>query len=922
MSELKPNKMMQPKQRLFTATLLLVWGFCAGLPTSSAQGFLNQRLDFEAENQTLGSTLLSLSKACGTAIGFSESIFEKPVQVSFSAKNERLSAILDGLLGGTGVGWRESAGQIVLFKKPPPELPVFGFVEDAETGERLTGAVVADLATGRVAVTNSYGFFSLRVPAGQTARLAAHFVGFGKKEISISPVAASKRPLILALKARAGLPEIVVSSDSVAKSSTRFFSTKKEENLARLPIARLPSLAGEPDLMRGAALLPGIGSSIDGLGGWSVRGGDADQNWVVIDDALVFNPGHGLGLFSIFDPEAVRSAQLWKGDAPARLGGSASSVFEVRTREGNVFRPSASASVGWLAGQILLETPLQKERGAVLFSARKSFLSPIFKRMSRREAEADGVSGQSDYGFYDLNFKINWSFGPKNRVYLSLFSTGDRFSDSSLAHQVFSQPDSLPFSFSVFSQSEQSWRNRFASLRWNHLFSEKCFSNTTLTASRFDLRSSAREKVALDGQTYDFPNQALSQTELRDYAAKMDVDWLAGERVTVRGGGQVSLTQVLPFFYYANGTLPQVAWVEYEGSAQTLSRGSGLNFENGLTLALHGEADWSPRQNIRLRAGFRAESFSNGGRIWFLPQPRLFFEKQWKKGFSSWVSFSSMAQSLRTVSPNSVESLGDIWLLSSEGLPPQRVEQAVFGAGVTRRDWALRVEFFAKKMRNVEEYFLDWSQQDSVLFLLPEEIVEYEDGLRQWEKEIEIGRGRAFGAELLAEKKTGRTTGWLALTVGRSERKFKKLSQNRWFPARFDRLAHLKIAAIHQLNAHFSVSAAWQYATGDAISSLLIFNDHKVRLLDLHRGGIPTERLGYGDFRQPAQHRLDVALQYRWQMGRFTQCISLGAYNVYGQKNRHYTFWVLSEMDEFGQMVQTRVNGLPFLPYLTWSGRF
>lgn len=281
-----------------------------------------------------------------------------------------------------------------------------------------------------------------------------------------------------------------------------------------------------------------------------------------------------------------------------------------------------------------------------------------------------------------------------------------------------------------------------------------------------------------------------------------------------------------------------------------------------------------------------------------------------------------MAQSLRTVSPNSVESLGDIWLLSSEGLPPQRVEQAVFGAGVTRRDWALRVEFFAKKMRNVEEYFLDWSQQDSVLFLLPEEIVEYEDGLRQWEKEIEIGRGRAFGAELLAEKKTGRTTGWLALTVGRSERKFKKLSQNRWFPARFDRLAHLKIAAIHQLNAHFSVSAAWQYATGDAISSLLIFNDHKVRLLDLHRGGIPTERLGYGDFRQPAQHRLDVALQYRWQMGRFTQCISLGAYNVYGQKNRHYTFWVLSEMDEFGQMVQTRVNGLPFLPYLTWSGRF
>ncbi len=907
--------MSKPKTHFIVACILL----CAASVSSTAQGIFNQRLDFEARDLPIGPALLNLSRASGVIIGFSEAIFEKPVRVNFSARNERLSVILDALLESTGTGWRESGGQVLLFKKTPPEISLYGFVEDAESGERLAGAVVADLTHGHAVRTNGYGFFSLSIPAGEDARLAAHFLGFEKVEIKVSGKKAAQKPLFLALKPRADLAEVVIFADSTERSSLTPVFTKKEENLMQVPLGLLTALGGEPDLMRGAALLPGIGSSVDGLGGWSVRGGDLDQNRMVVDDALVFNPGHGLGLFSIVSPSAVRSAQIWKGDAPARLGGSAASILEVRTREGNVFRPAAAASLGWLAGEILLEMPLKNERGAVLFSGRKSFVSPIFKIVTRRDPETDGVGGESDYTFSDAHFKINWSFDARNRLFLSLFATGDRFSDSLSFSESFASDSLTTFDFSVVSNSSDSWRNRFAALRWNHIFSEKCFANTTLTASRFYLRATTRETVTFDGDIFETPEQSLSQTDLRDFSVKTDLDWLPGENLVLRAGAQFSRTDVLPFYFRGAGQFPE--WAYDPDDAETLSPGRDLQFESGLTLAGYGETEFSPRQDLRFRLGFRGEVYINAEKTRFLPQPRLYAEKKWRNGFSNWLSFHSMAQTLRTVSPNTIESLGDLWLLASEYLPPQRAHQVGAGVGWERRDWALRLDFFAKKMTNIEEYFFDWTGQDTVYY----NDITYQNGIRQWENEIETGRGRAFGAEFFAEKKSGRTTGWLALTLGRSERKFEKLSRGRWFPARFDRLVNLKIAAIHRFSDRFSVSAVWQFASGDAISRLLIFSDAKnprVRLVDLHRGNFPVTRFGNGDFRQSAQHHLDVSLQYQWKKGRFEQAVSLGVYNVYRQKNRHFTYWRVAETNGFPAEVETPVFGLPFLPHLTWRGSF
>lgn len=920
---------MTQKQLFFAALSSFALFFCAEPSQVSAQSILAQRLDFEATDQPVGEALISLSRASGTAIGFSEQIFERSLRVRVSVRNERLSAILDRVLEGSGIGWREAEGQILLFKKPPPERTLSGFVEDATSGERLVGAFVMDLASGRSATSNGYGFFSLRLPGGKSARLMVSMLGFQLAQLQLS--AGPDQRIRLPLQPlTSSLSDVEVSSDSV-EARLRAFFPKKEENLARMPLHLLPMLGGEADLMRAASLLPGIESSLDGLGGWSVRGGDVDQNLVMVDDAVVFSPSHGLGLFSVFNPDIVRSARLWKGDAPARFGGRASSALDVRTREGNMQQPAGSVSVGWMAVRASLEVPLKKDRGAVLFSARRSLVGPILEHFTEKSKSKDGVSGSTGYHFADFNLKVNWSLNDRNRVYLSLYEGRDFFSDRNryAVPDSFGDPTALPSA--IVTTTTYDWKNRFGALRWNHLFSEKCFSNTTLTASRFTLNSSSEVGFEVDGQPIIFPEgvySTTSNTQLYDFSLRQDVDWFATERLTLRGGAQASALRVLPFLYFGNPMdLPY--WAVLDSNGHVIASPE-LDYERGLTLAAHGEAEWMPTQDWRLRAGLRAETFSSGGTTRFLPQPRLYAERKWKGGWFASASWSEMAQVLRTVSPSVLESTNDVWLMSSPTLPPQRTSQMTAGLGWVGRGWAVRAEFFQKKMRNVEEYNASWyTVEDSLFFLDPDQFVRYYQGVRSWENEVELGEGRATGIEFLLEKTTGRTTGWVSWTMSRSQRRFDALNNGQWFAARFDRPHNLKAVVVHRAGKHFSVSANWHLAAGDAVSSMLVYNtsspfgqpSNRVRLLDLHQGNLQADRLGFGDFRQPWQHRLDVSATWQWAWGRSKHQVSVGAYNVYNRANPHFTYWTASENWE--EVMQKRtVNGLPLLPHLTWGVQF
>ncbi|HND87329.1 MAG TPA: TonB-dependent receptor plug domain-containing protein [Saprospiraceae bacterium] len=903
---------------------------CAVPHRGSAQSILSQRLDFEAQDQPIGEALLALSRASKTTIGFSEHIFERPLRVRVSAHDECLSAIMDRVLDGTGIGWKESGGQILLFKKTPSERTLCGFVEDANSGERLLGAFVMDLVSGRSVTSNDYGFFSLRVPGGQPAQLLISMLGFQLARLQVAP--GPDRHIRLALQpATAHLSDLNVSSDSV-EGRLRAFFPKKEENVVRMPIDRMAALGGETDIMQAAALLPGIGSSLDGLGGWSVRGGDVDQNLVMVDDAVVFSPSHGLGLLSVLNPDIVRSARLWKGDAPARLGGRASSILDVRTREGNMQRVAGSVSMGWMAARASLELPLAKNRGSLLLTARQSLAGPLLERSTRKSKSQQGWGGYSRYDFSDLNLKANWIFGPSNRLYLSFSQGRDRFSDQTEYNYIFadSASGSVYVSFKTIPSNNYRWQNRYGTLRWNHLYSDRCFSNTTITASQFFLRSVTSLRFEGSSDILFPPEDDLSttsNTQLYDYTLRHDVDWFATERLTLRGGLQASLLRLLPFLYWGNSAQDTPDWVTVDstGEAQASTR---LPYERGLTLVAHGEAEWMPHPDWRLRAGLRAETFSSQQTTHFLPQPRLYAEHKWGKGWFASASWNATAQALRTVSPNVLESTHDLWLMASPALPPQRTTQWSAGLGWAGKGWALRAEAFVKKMRNVEEYHIRWfdgRDSTSSTWVDPSQLVEYDEGLRAWENEVALGKGRAWGTEVTLEKTAGRTTGWISWTAGRSERRFETLNEGKWFAARFDRAHYLKAVLLHRFGKHLSASGTVHLASGDAISRLVLHSadntSSHLRLIQLHQGNLDSKRLGYGDFRQPTQHRLDLSATWAFDWGKTKHRICVGAYNAYNRSNTHFTYWQPSA--QWGlPPLKKNVKGLPLLPHLSWGMRF
>ncbi len=914
-----------PASSIKIGTFVLVI-LIAGASRACAQSVFSQRIDFEAKNLSLPEALIQLSKASGIAIGFSDAMMGSSSRVQIALKNERLSTILNKILENSGLGWRESGGQILLYRLPPPEQILSGFIEDATNGERIVGALVSEINTGRSSTTNAYGFFSLRVPKGAPVFLVTTMLGFQSARTMLAATNVQKQ-LTLALQPIVTTMQAVeVSGDSLAEQSKPLF-IRKEENIARLPIFQMPALGGEADLMRAAAFLPGIESSIDGLGGWSVRGGETDQNLVLMDDAVVFNPVHGMGLFSAFNPDIVRSARLWKGDAPARLGGGASSAWDVRTKEGNMQRVAGAASLGWLAGRISLELPL-KEKGAMLFSARRSLAGPVIQHFTQKQIEQENSAVNTNFYFSDLNWKSNWVFNNRNRLYISLYNGHDSFRDDNKDDLIYYQDTfgvfPLPFSLKIKSENRCRWNNRFASLRWNHLFSDNFFANTTFTASRFLIKSTSTQKVEQSGFAGPPESEELrsiSQTQLYDYSLKSDWDWYYSDKLNLRGGIQVSSMRILPFYYfgYANAPLPKS--VEYDENGD-LTFSDEVVYENGLLTAVYGESEWRPGPAWRIRTGLRTDVFHNRGQTRVIPQPRISVEKKLAHGMTFMGSLNRNAQMLRAVSPNVIESTNDFWLMANPKLAPQNNWQLTSGLGWEDKTWSIRAEGYIKKLNNIEEYTIkmDTFSSDTIYYF---DTLTYRGGFRSWEREIALGQGRAMGLELLLEKKIGRTRGWISWTLSRSLRQFDDLNEKQWFPARLDRLQNLKIVVIHQFGPHLSVSANWQMASGDAISSLYVSpqGPGQKRLLDFYKIGIQADRLGYGDYRQACQHRLDLAINGQWKSGKLAHQLTLGCYNAYARSNTYFTFWTVTG-DWNVDISQEKIRGLPFLPHLSWSIRF
>jgi len=715
-----------------------------------------------------------------------------------------------------------------------------GTVQDATSGENLTGATVRvrelpGVGTG----ANAYGFFTLTVPAG-TYTLEASFVGYATQQRQLT-ITASQR-LDFKLKPSGNdLSEVVVTGRSTDANISK--AQMGVETLDLKQIAKVPVLFGEKDVIKTLTLLPGIKSAGEGSSGFSVRGGAVDQNLILLDEAPVYNASHLLGFFSTFNSDAIKDLTVFKGGMPAQYGGRLSSVVDIKMKDGNNQQLHGSGGIGLIASRLALEGPIVKDKGSFIVTARRTY-ADVFLKLSKNE----NTKNSSLY-FYDVNAKANYALNDRNRLYFSAYLGRD--------------------ALGLANTFGQYYGNQTATLRLNHLFSDRVFSNTSLIYSKYDY------EIDITSNAQNF--KIISK--IQDLNLKQDFEFTPSTTQTVRFGAQAIYHTITPGYVVAdagasvnstadrtNYSLETAAYASHEWQATPR-----LNFTTGLRLSgfsLLGPGTYSTYD----AAGtvLTATPYDKKGeflKTYVRLEPRFSTSFQLNEASQLKAGYARNVQNLHLLSNSSTALPTDLYVPTTFNVKPETSDQVSAGYYRTLgkdKTYSLVVETYYKALQNQ---------------------IDYRDGTQlrgnfDVEASLLYGIGRAYGIEFLVRKDVGRLTGWLGYTLSKSQRQFAEINGGSWFNARQDRPHDLSVVAIYQLNSKWSFSGTFLASTGNAAT----FPVGKYVV-----AGQVVSRYGERNAdRQPGYRRLDLGATYEkpGQEGhRFHSSWSFSIYNALGREN-------------------------------------
>lgn len=652
-----------------------------------------------------------------------------------------------------------------------------GYIKDAGSGETLIGAavVVVELGTGTVA--NPYGFYSLTLAPGEYT-VEYRFVGYQTMKEKISLLANLKKDIELKVAADE-LEEVVVMAIGEDDRISNL-----EMGVNRLDVKtlqRLPNLLGEVDVIRSIQLLPGVSTVGEGAAGFNVRGGGVDQNLVLLDEAPVYNASHLFGFFSVFNPDAVKDVKLIKGGIPAQYGGRLSSILDVRMREGNNKRFASEGGIGAIFSRLTLEAPIIKDKASFIVAGRRSYADVL-----ARPFLGDNLSGSQFY-FYDLTAKVNYNINEKNRIYLSGYFGRD----------VFSFGDDIAF----------NWGNATTSFRWNHLFSDRLFSNVTVFYSNYVYSLGFGDRVR---DQFDWNSRIIN------YSIKPEFTYFLNPRNTLTFGGQTLLytfepgnATLLSDGEFNDFSLDKKYALEsaiYFGNEQTFSNRFSMQYGFRLSHFLYmgpGDAftflDVPP--NTR-RPVTGAETFRSWEPIqaYIEPEPRVSMRYQLNGNSSLKAGYNRMAQYIHLISNGVAASPLDVWTPSSNNIRPQTANQVSLGYfhNFKNNTFETSVEVYYKNFENLVDYI------DGADLLLN----------RFLEGDLLPGIGRAYGAEFYVKKNGGKVNGWISYTIARSERKIEGINLGEWYPNRFDQAHNLRLIGFWEPGKRWSFSSSFTFLTG------------------------------------------------------------------------------------------------------------
>ncbi len=753
---------------------------------------------------------------------------------------------------------------------------VSGRITEKGSGETLIGVnvYIPDLKVGTV--SNAYGFYSITFNTSAEVNIVFSYVGFTSQSITIAP--GETKELNIILSSSVDLKEVVIIDSAYKKVSDH-----AQMSNFQLPVEyvkEIPAVLGEKDVFKALQLLPGVQKGNEGSSGLYVRGGGPDQNLIILDDATVYNANHLFGFFSLFNGDALKSIELIKGGFPARYGGRLSSVVDMNMKDGNREKICGEAGIGFISSKATIEGPIIKNKSSFLVSGRRTYIDALMRPMMSKER------GTFGYYFYDFNAKVNYEIDNKKRIYLSGYFGRDKFH--------FSESSNWSSGYTRL-KAGLFWENSTATLRWNHIFSNRLFSNASFIFSNYGLKIYEEEKYTSSRFSLNY------SSGIRDFGVKYDLTFYPNTVHTLRYGIQSTWHRFKP----------SAVVLEITSSNEYFSEISSIHtIEN--SVYFEDELKWNRwRGNI----GFRAFDFITNSCHYIRPEPRLSFGYMLTEQSSLKASWTIMNQSVHLLSNTGMGLPTDLWVPSTKNLKPQNSWQAAIGyARDLPKGFTLTAEAYYKKSNDVIGY------REGASFLMindPSDANQF-----KWEDNITTGQGWSYGGELLLQKRIGKWTGWIGYTLSWTELQFDEINSGHKFYAKYDRRHDISVVNMLKLNDFISLSCVWVYSSGNALNLPIETYD-----------AIPDygNNLGFVDnlftyyygpknsFRLKPYHRLDISLQHSKQNLKSIHTWEIGVYNAYNRRNPYFYY---IDMSFSGENQLKQVSLFPLIPSFSYNIKF
>jgi CarboxypepD_reg-like domain/TonB-dependent Receptor Plug Domain len=760
---------------------------------------------------------------------------------------------------------------ICISSKAQDKFTISGTVSSAKTGETLIGASIRIVNTSFGTVSNEYGFFSITLMPG-TYSIEVTSIGLepSVQEITLDKNIKLKIPLA---DASAQMSEVTVRSVPKGRSITS--PQMGVEHLTANEIKGIPALFGEKDVLKAIQLLPGIQSAGDGNSGFYVRGGAADQNLILLDEAPVYNASHLLGFFSTFNPDAVKDITVYKGGMPAQYGGRLSSVVDVTMNDGNNQDYKVSGGVGLISAKLNVEGPIQKSKSSFLVTGRRTY-ADVFLKLSKDSSLKD-----DKLYFYDLNAKMNYELGKNDKLFLSGYFGRDDLGFGS--------------TFGL------NWGNATATLRWNHVFNDKLFSNTSLIYSDYD------DKITINTGAID----ANIFSQIKDWNLKEELQLFLNNKNNIRFGFNTILHTMRPG--------------EVSSASGSSINSSSLQDRYSWENAIYASDTWQASEKINVTYGARLTAFSILGKgdfynidssgkvtdtLHYSPgqfvktylnlEPRLAISYVFNPSTSIKASYVRNVQNLHLISNSTAALPTDKWVASTNIIKPEISDQVALGyyKDLANSKYELTIETYYKALQNQ---------------------IDYRDGANVYnndaiETQLLFGIGRAYGLEMMVKKQVGKVTGWVSYTLSKTEVKINGINDDKWYNATQDHTHNIAITLSYQRNKKWSFAANWVFYTGAAVT----YPSGKYTV----GGETVFYYTGRNQYRFPDYHRLDLSATCQLKQHKhYSSELNFSLYNAYGRANAYsIDFQQSTTNPEQTEAVQTSL--FKMIPSISYNFKF